>query len=83
MLQRLSDQVRECQERAADAKRNADATADPARKAELLDLERSWLLLARSFEVGERLRDFAGEHAMPGHTLDEFLARTARLNDAS
>jgi hypothetical protein len=38
MLQKLSQHIAECYERAADCKRRAEQTIDTARKAELLDL---------------------------------------------
>jgi hypothetical protein len=41
MLQKLSEQVQECQEHAAEAKRKAEETADPALKAEFLEMERA------------------------------------------
>jgi hypothetical protein len=40
MLEQLSDQIRRCYERAAEAKAKADATDDPALKAEFLEMER-------------------------------------------
>jgi hypothetical protein len=43
MLQKLSEQVRNCHERAAEAKRKAEAAADPASKASFLDMEKEWL----------------------------------------
>ena len=61
MLEQLSEQVRECYERAAEAKANAGASNDPALKTSYLDLERSWLLLARSFGATESLDDFTRE----------------------
>ena len=54
----MSEQVRECHERAAEAKDKAEATADPALKAEFLDIERRWLALARSHTRTESLEDF-------------------------
>jgi PAS domain-containing protein len=36
----------------------AEASRDPEAKADFLAMERRWLLLARSFERGERLDDF-------------------------
>src|SRR5262245_20419316 len=59
MLQRLSEQVRACHETAAEAKSEAEATADPALKAKFLDVERRWLALARSYAYSESLGDFA------------------------
>jgi hypothetical protein len=39
MLQQLSEQVRECHQRAADAKAQADAAADPLLRRSYSDLE--------------------------------------------
>jgi hypothetical protein len=50
MLERLSDRIRECYDRAAEAKAQADAASDPALKAEYLNAERRWLTLARSLD---------------------------------
>lgn len=57
MLEKFSDRVRECYERAAEAKAKANATTDPALKAELLNAERRWLTLARSYGFSESLED--------------------------
>jgi len=81
MLQRLGEQVRECQERAADAKRKAEETEDPARKAEFLGMEKHWLLLASSFEFSESLGDFTAENAKRIRELDAYLATTASRDD--
>jgi PAS domain S-box-containing protein len=62
MLQNLSDQVRLCYERAAEAKERADMMRDLEAKADFLNMERRWLLLARSYEFGERLDDFTREN---------------------
>ena len=43
MLQKLSEQVRACQRVAADARQKAEATADPASKADYLRMEQRWL----------------------------------------
>ena len=58
MLQRLSDNIRECYLRADECRRHADETADPSRKHFYLDMERRWLLLARSRAFAERLSSF-------------------------
>ncbi len=58
MLQKLSEEIRECFQRAAESKRRADETADPAAKADFLDMEKRWLFLAHSYEFAEGLRDF-------------------------
>jgi PAS domain S-box-containing protein len=58
LLQNLSEQIRRCHDRAAEAHERAEASRDPAAKADFEMMERRWLLLARSFELGERLDDF-------------------------
>ena len=58
MLQTLSDRIRHCHDRAAEAREHAGASRDPEAKADFLTMERRWLLLARSIELGERLDDF-------------------------
>jgi hypothetical protein len=58
VLQQLSEQVRECHRRAAEAKAQAEATADPALKRSYCDLEDRWLFLARSHMFTESLEDF-------------------------
>jgi PAS domain S-box-containing protein len=63
LLKHLSDQVRLCYERAAEAKERADEMFDPEAKIDFLKMERRWLLLAHSYEFGERLDDFTQESA--------------------
>jgi PAS domain S-box-containing protein len=58
MLEQFSNRVRECYEFAVEAKAKADATHDPALKAEFLKLEGRWLGLAESFGFTESLEDF-------------------------
>src|SRR5262249_7015411 len=73
MLEQLSDQMRACHERAADAKAEADATSDPALKAEFLRAERRWLSLARSYEFTESLADFTTANSERRRKFDESL----------
>lgn len=61
LLHNLSDQIRLCYERAAEAKERADEMLDPEAKADFLKMEKRWLMLARSYELGERLDDFTRE----------------------
>jgi hypothetical protein len=58
MLQKLSEQVRVCNECAAEAARRAEEISDPEVKAEMLEMERRWLALARNYELTEILGDF-------------------------
>jgi CheY-like chemotaxis protein len=62
VLQDLSDDIRLCYARAAEAKERADQMGEPEAKADFLNMERHWLLLARSYEFGERLDDFTREN---------------------
>jgi PAS domain S-box-containing protein len=56
MLKKLSEQIRAWHERAADARRKAEETGDPALRADFLSLEDHWLTLAHSYEFS--LREF-------------------------
>jgi len=58
MLQKLQPHIAECVERAADCRRRAMESEDPARRRELSDFERTWLHLARSYEFVESLERF-------------------------
>src|SRR5215470_10904598 len=62
MLNNLSDQIRECLEHAEDCARRAAEQPDGSRlKQDFLNLEKRWLDLSRSFQLGERLTDFTNE----------------------
>jgi PAS domain S-box-containing protein len=61
MLHKPSEEVLTCIVRAFDVRRKADQTVDPATKADLLEMETSWLSLARSFELTERLTAFTAD----------------------
>jgi hypothetical protein len=65
VLQQLSEQVRECHRRAADARAQAEATNDPAMKKSYFDLEDRWLFLARSYMFTESLEDFIDRRPQP------------------
>ena len=64
MLQLLGEQVAECLRRAAAAKAQADAIADPILKKSYKVLESGWLFLARSYTITERLEKYL-EHETP------------------
>jgi hypothetical protein len=61
VLNNVSEQIRECYRRAEECARKAAAQTDPKLKADFLDLERHWLVLARSYDFAERLTNFWGE----------------------
>jgi PAS domain S-box-containing protein len=65
MLDQFSDQVRECHERAAAANAKAHATDDPILKADLFDMERRWLALARNYGCAESLEGFTTTNSDP------------------
>lgn len=73
MLEQFSDQIRGCYERAAEAKAKADATKDPALKAEFLDTETHWLTLARRYEFTESPEDFETVNSERRLKFDERL----------
>ena len=61
MLRKLTKEISKCYRHAEEARRTANAAADPGIRADFLDIERRWLFLARSYEFAERLSDFTGE----------------------
>jgi hypothetical protein len=61
MLKKVTDEVADCHRHAAHCREKADKTSDPEMKRDLLALERSWLFLASSYQLSERLSDFTDE----------------------
>ena len=62
MLNNLSEQTRECLQHAEDCARKAAEQPDGSRlKQDFLNLEKRWLDLSRSFQLGEQLTDFTNE----------------------
>src|SRR5262249_20797961 len=70
MQNNLSEQIRNCFRHAEDCARKAAEQTDPNLKQDFLELEESWLFLARSFEYNERLSDFSDEIAGCERDLD-------------
>ena len=60
MLNNL-EQVRECLQHAEHCARQAAAQTNSKLKEDFLEMERRWLLLARSYEFTESLGDFSDE----------------------
>ena len=58
MLQNLSEQIRECLQRAEECGQQAKLQRDPKLAGDFLDLEQRWLRLARSYQLGEQLESF-------------------------
>jgi hypothetical protein len=61
MFQKISTQVADCYERADESRARAAAAADENDKTEYLNIERRWIMLARSYELSERITGFAEE----------------------
>jgi len=61
MLQQLSDQIAYCYERAVESRASAGNCSNERNRQELLELERRWLALARSYELSERIGHFGEE----------------------
>ncbi len=51
----LSDNIRDCYGRAEHCRRRANEQSDPLLRQDFLDCERRWLLLARGYELAERM----------------------------
>jgi PAS domain S-box-containing protein len=81
MLQKPSEQVQACLERAFEAERKAWESADPTLKADFLAMEKHWLALARSYEFTERLTDFTAENADWRRSFNERRRVGARQDD--
>lgn len=61
MLNSLSEQIRVCHMHAEHCARQARVQTDPKLKDANLEMERRWLMLARSYEFAQRLTDFSNE----------------------
>jgi len=58
VLRKLSTEISECYRLAEQAREWAKEATDPRIREDLLTVERSWLLLARSYDFSERLTRF-------------------------
>ena len=63
VLRKLSKEVSECYRLAQQAREWAEQATDPSIRQDLLTVEHSWLLLARSREFSERLTRFIGHRS--------------------
>ena len=61
MLNKVKEEIAECHRLAAACREKAEQTTDPEMKRDLLALESSWLFLASSYDLSERLPDFTDE----------------------
>jgi hypothetical protein len=66
MLRKVSRQIVDCYERAAESRSRAVNAANEMEKAEYLNLERRWIMLARSYELSESV---AGMNEEAKHRL--------------
>jgi predicted transcriptional regulator len=58
MLQKLSEEIRECLRHAEECRRRAKTALNPSAIQDYLEMEQRWLALARSYEFTERLSAF-------------------------
>jgi PAS domain S-box-containing protein len=72
MFERLIEQARACYGHAADAKQKAEAAATPVSKASLLDMEKRWLALARSYQLIESLEGPSTTSSAPREAKERF-----------
>ena len=79
VLQKLSDQIRMCHERAAEAKRKAEAISIAALKADYLAAADRWMALARSYEFTDRVKDFTAATSIRGKKPVELARRDDSL----
>jgi len=61
MFQKTSTQVADCYDRAGESRAMAAAAANENDKTEYLNIERRWIMLARSYELSERITGFTEE----------------------
>jgi hypothetical protein len=61
MLGKVQDQIAYCHQRAGECRAKAADGYDEVAKQDLLDLERRWLMLARSYELSDRFTDYTNE----------------------
>jgi len=61
VLQKLLDQVAYCYERAGESRATAANCSNERDRRDHLELERRWLVLARSHELSERIGDFGDD----------------------
>jgi hypothetical protein len=60
MLQKLSEQIAHCYQRAGECRAKATDAVNDAASQEYYELERRWLMLARSYELSDRITNFTG-----------------------
>ena len=80
MLQNLSEQIRECLQRAEECGQQAKLQRDPRLAGDFLDLEQRWLRVARSYQSGEQVESFISytEKRRPSEILDRLAHRAIK-----
>jgi hypothetical protein len=58
MAPELCKEVAECHRHASEARIRAKLAQDPGLRQDFLDMERRWMVLARSYELSERQASF-------------------------
>jgi hypothetical protein len=58
MLQKLSEDIRECYQRAEQCRWAAETAHSPSAKDDFLHMEQRWISLAHSYEFANRLSHF-------------------------
>jgi len=61
MLGKVSERVADCYHRASECRAKANATFNEALNKEYVNMEHGWLILARSYELNDRLTDYVNE----------------------
>jgi hypothetical protein len=61
MLRKVSERVADCYHRASECRAKANDAFNEAARQEYLDIERRWLMLARSYELSDRVTDYVTE----------------------
>ena len=61
MLQKLTEKIAYCYQRASECRAKAADAVNEAASQEYYELERRWLMLARSYKLSERITDLTCE----------------------
>jgi hypothetical protein len=70
MLSNLTTEVRECLWHADHCAELAAIEPNPANQGDFIEMERSWLTLARSYQLLERFRTVSAHHQQRGELYD-------------
>jgi len=73
----LGESIRDCYGHAERCRRRAKEQSDPLLRQDFLDCERRWLLLARGYELAERLETLS--NGLPRPSALKLPPETAKL----